>query len=75
MSNVSKDSRGVKLESSKSEPHTVSEQVVESATGEDRPMDDVHPSSPGALVWFTYPVMLIVAILIILAIVGLRYGS
>lgn len=50
-------------------PHTetVSETIEKSITGEDAPMDYEHPTSPGALVWFTYPAVLIFVLLLGLA--------
>lgn len=57
------------------EATTVADQVIDSATGEDRPMEEVHPQSPGAIVWFTYPILLIVALLIILAVLSLWNGN
>lgn len=54
---------------------TVADQVIESVSGEDRPMEEVHPQSPGAIVWFTYPILLIVSLLVIIAVLSLWNGS
>ncbi len=73
MSSVTGDRRNE--ETSKPVAHSIAEQVSESAKGEDRPMEEVHPHSPGAVVWFTYPVLLIAALLIMFACVGLWYSN
>lgn len=49
---------------------TVSETIEKSITGEDAPMDYEHPTSPGAIVWFTYPAVLILVLLIGLAVMA-----
>lgn len=52
------------------EHKTVTEIVEESVKGEDEPMEVNHPTAPGALVWFTYPVLLVVLLLIVFAIMA-----
>jgi hypothetical protein len=52
------------------ETQTVSERVEASVTGEDRPMEKQYPTAPGALVWFTFPAILIVLLLLGLLFVG-----
>ncbi|MCA9156685.1 MAG: hypothetical protein KDA72_00080 [Planctomycetales bacterium] len=74
MASVTKEAREERQEADgKENPDamTVADQVIESASGEDRPMEEVHPQSPGAIVWFTYPLLLIVALLIIIAVLGI----
>ncbi len=46
---------------------TVGETIEKTLAGEDAPMEYEHPTSPGALVWFTYPALLILLLLIALA--------
>lgn len=46
---------------------TTAEVVEASVKGQDRPMEKEHPTSPGALVWFTFPAALILALLATLA--------
>jgi len=57
-------------EGGESEKQTVTERVEASVTGEDRPMEKQYPTSPGALVWFTFPAILIVLLLLGLLFVG-----
>lgn len=57
-------------EKSATESHTVPEIVEASVKGEDEPMEREHPTAPGALVWFTFPALLIVAILVTLVVVA-----
>lgn len=49
------------------EPDSVPEKVTAAVKGDDQPMEKEHPQAPGALVWFTYPVILIVVLLIAMA--------
>lgn len=59
-------------------PHgeTVGKTIEKSITGEDAPMEYEHPTSPGAVVWFTYPALLILLLLIGLAVMAwLNTGS
>ena len=49
---------------------TVGESIEKSIAGTDAPMEQEHPTSPGAIVWFTYPALLIVALLVALAIMA-----
>jgi hypothetical protein len=46
------------------EQPTVSEMVEASVTGEDQPMEKQYPTAPGALVWFTFPAILIALLLL-----------
>lgn len=51
-----------------SEEHkTIEEVASESIRGVDEPMEDKHPDSPAVLVFATYPVLLIVGILLALS--------
>lgn len=49
---------------------TMSQTIEKSITGEDAPMEHEHPTSPGALIWFTYPALLILVLLIGLAVMA-----
>lgn len=49
---------------------TVGETIERSVTGDDAPMEYEHPTSPGAIVWFTYPAVLILVLLIGLAVMA-----
>lgn len=49
---------------------TVGETIEKSVTGDDAPMEYEHPTSPGAVVWFTYPAVLIVVLLIGIAVMA-----
>ena len=51
------------------EHKTVEEMASESIRGVDEPMEDKHPDSPAVLVFATYPVFLIVGILLALGLV------
>ncbi len=53
-------------------PHaeTVGKTIEKSITGEDAPMEYEHPTSPGAVVWFTYPALLILLLLAGLAVMA-----
>lgn len=53
---------------------TVLEKVAASVKGDDEPMEKQHPTAPGALVWFTYPFVLIFALLIGLAMLAYFNG-
>lgn len=57
-------------EESEPDAGNIPEQVQASVTGEDVPMEQEHPTAPGAIVWFTYPVVLIVILIIALAVVA-----
>ena len=46
---------------------SASDKIAKSARGEDEPMDAHKPSVPFALVWGSYPIILVVALLAILA--------
>ena len=50
---------------------SVPETVVEAIKAEDEPMERKHPSAAGALVWFTYPVLLVAAILVGFALIAI----
>ncbi|MEZ6138471.1 MAG: hypothetical protein R3C53_26615 [Pirellulaceae bacterium] len=55
------------------ESSTVAKTVAESIVGEDEPMDVKHPRAPGALVWFAYPLVLVVAILVLTGLIAFFY--
>jgi hypothetical protein len=49
--------------SSQRPPHeneTLPEAIESTVTGHDQPMEREHPKAPGALIWFTYPLVLMV---------------
>jgi hypothetical protein len=52
-----------------------SDKIARSARGEDKPMDARRPSIPFALVWGSYPIILIVALLVILAVFWMTRGE
>ncbi|MCA9133395.1 MAG: hypothetical protein KDA45_09580 [Planctomycetales bacterium] len=52
-------------------PEGVGEIVEASVKGEDEPMEREHPAAPGALVWFSYPLLLVVLLIVALAAAGL----
>ena len=43
------------------------EKIAKSARGDDKPMDEHQPSVPFALVWGSYPIILVIALLCMLA--------
>jgi hypothetical protein len=49
------------------------ETVGDSLTGHDKPMEEVHPGAPAALVFASYPVFLGIAIVLMILIVWLMY--
>lgn len=53
-------------------PHE-GETVGDTLTGHDKPMEDVHPGAPAALVFASYPVLLGLALVVMLLIVWLMY--
>lgn len=56
------------------QPDTLTEQMEASIKGKDAPMAEVHPTAPGAIVWFTYPLALIVIILLGIAAIAFFRG-
>lgn len=50
---------------------TIPEKVEASMAGTDEPMERDHPRAPGALVWFTYPILLV--IVLFLAVMGFMF--
>ncbi len=50
---------------------TIPEKVEASVAGTDEPMERDHPRAPGALVWFTYPILLVV--LLLLGVLGFMF--
>ncbi len=53
----------------------VAEQIEASVKGQDAPLEESRPTAPGALVWFTYPALLIVLLLTILMAINFIRGS
>ena len=50
--------------SSSHESETLPEMVEASVKGQDEPMEREHPKAPGALIWFSYPLLLLVVLLL-----------
>ncbi|GIX00712.1 MAG: hypothetical protein KatS3mg111_4044 [Pirellulaceae bacterium] len=50
--------------------HEAAEHLKEAVTGEDEPMEEVAPRASWAMIWFAYPIGLIVFALIAAAVAG-----
>ncbi len=48
-----------------SKDEDVTETVTNAVKGEDRPMDETQPAAPAALVFLTYPVILIIVLVLL----------
>jgi hypothetical protein len=45
---------------------TLPEKIESSVTGQDKPMDEEHPTAPWGLVWYSYPIALVVVLIVVL---------
>ena len=56
------------LQAAEHDTETLPEIVEASVKGRDEPMEREHPKAPGALIWFSYPLALLIVLAIIVVV-------
>ena len=54
--------------------HPLSEQIMDSIQGKDEPMEESHPEAPPLLVFASYPLVLIIGIIVVFVVFWMNWA-